>query len=221
MMEKHSRSRLLLAVAVLAVVAVASLVAVVWAFNELAGTRTSLSLTESELAGMQAQLTGAHGDLAVIQAQLDASDQLVEYLEASLFDLQVNYDRLTVGYGYLLRDPSYRAMQEFLAADMTSGEDYVIGEYTCVDFAAQVKANAARQGIRCAYVVIEYRGGSGHAAVAFQTTDRGLVFVEPQFDWEVVPEIGRRYYECVIAPPGRYMAEPDYDDTIARIIIIW
>lgn len=220
-MERHSQSRLWLAVAVLAVVAVASIVAAAWAFNQLNSTRASLWRAESELAGMQAQLTGAHGDMAAIQAQLDASNQLAEYLEASLFDLQTNYDRLTAGYGYVLRDPSYREMNDFLAEDMTSERDYVIGEYTCVDFTAAVKANAAKQGIRCAYVVIEYRGGSGHAVVAFHTTDRGLVFVEPQFDWEVDPEIGRRYHECVIPAPGHYMAEPDYDDTIARIITVW
>jgi hypothetical protein len=112
-------------------------------------------------------------------------------------------------------------MKAFLEQDETSEQEYLRNEYICVDFAANVKANAAEEGIRCAYVVIEYLGTNGHAIVAFDTTDRGLVYIEPQFDWDVELEIGRRYYECVIPPPGQYMVEPDYDDTIARIIVIW
>jgi hypothetical protein len=112
-------------------------------------------------------------------------------------------------------------MKAFLEQDETSEQEYLRNEYICVDFAANVKANAAEEGIRCAYVVIEYLGTTGHAIVAFGTTDRGLVYVEPQFDWDVVPEVGRRYYECVVPPPGQYMVEPDYDDTIARIVVIW
>lgn len=221
MMERHSHSRFWLAISILALVAVASLVATAWAFGELVTTRVSLSLTESELAVVQVQLTGVHASLASTQTQLDASNELVEYLGASLSNLQVNYDRLTEGYGYVLRDPSYREMMTFLTEDDTSRQEYLEGEYTCLDFAADVKANAAKEGIRCAYVAIEFVGQGGHAIVAFDTTDGGLVFIEPQFDWEVEPEIGRRYYQCVIAPPGHYMATPDYDDTIERVVVIW
>ena len=110
---------------------------------------------------------------------------------------------------------------EFLDWDGTSGQEYMESAYTCVDFAADMKANAAREGIRCAYVIIEFRGGGGHAIVAFDTTDRGLVFVEPQFDWEVDLVVGRRYHQCVKPPPGQLMAEPDYDDTITRFVVVW
>jgi hypothetical protein len=141
-------------------------------------------------------------------------------LEATLSNLQVNYARLTTGYGYVLRDPSYQEMREFLARDKTDQREWVRTAYTSINFAADVKANAAREGIRCAFVAIEHPE-VGHGMVAFYTTDRGLVFIEPQFDWEVEPRIGQRFYQSVRPPPGHFVVRPGFDDTITRIIIIW
>ena len=214
MMERNSYKKFWLAIVILAIVAITSLVATAWVLNELNRAQNSLMLVDDELEAMQAEL-------ATVEIELNASKELVESLEDTLSNLQANYARLTTGYGYVLRDPSYQEMKDFLKQDETSKQEYVEGEYICVDFTAAVKANAAKEGIRCAYVAIEYRGGSGHAIVAFDTTDEGLVFIEPQFDWEVEPEIGQRYYQCVRPPPGHYMAVPDYDDTITRIIVIW
>ncbi len=214
MMERNPNRKFRSAVIILAIVAVASLITTVWALNELNSIRNSRLQLDAELQAVQAELTA-------VEIELNASKELVESLEDTISNLQVNYSRLTTGYGYMLRDPSYQEMKAFLEQDETSEQEYLRNEYICVDFAANVKANAAKEGIRCAYVVIEYLGTTGHAIVAFDTTDRGLVYIEPQFDWDVEPEIGRRYYECVVPPPGQYMVEPDYDDTIARIVVIW
>jgi hypothetical protein len=207
MMERQSYKKFWLAILILAIVAVASLVATVWVLGELNWTRNSLLSLDD--------------DLEAAQAELNASNELIESLEDELSNLQVNYARLTTGYDYVLRDPSYQEMTDFLKQDETSEQEYLEDEYICVDFAADVKANAAEEGIRCAYVVIEYIGLTGHAIVAFDTTDEGLVYIEPQFDWEVDPKVGQRYYQCVIPPPGHHMVEPDHDDTIARVIEIW
>lgn len=214
MMERNSHKKFRLAIVVLAIVAIASLVATAWVLNELNRVQNSRLLVDDELQAM-------HAELATVEIALNASEELVESLEDTLSNLQVNYARLTTGYGYVLRDPSYQEMKDFLKQDETSEQEYVEVEYICVDFTAAVKANAAKEGIRCALVSIEYYGGSGHAIVAFDTTDEDLVFIEPQFDWEVEPEIGQHYYQCVKPPPGHYMTEPDYDDTITRIITIW
>lgn len=49
----------------------------------------------------------------------------------------------------------------------------------CADFAEDVHNNAEAKGIRAAWVGIEFReGGDGHALNAFETTDRGLVYVD-------------------------------------------
>jgi len=226
MMERHSRRRFWLAIVILATVAITFLVATTWVLNELNRTQYSLLVVEDELEATQTQLTDLETELATRQTELAVADielntskEFVESLEATLSNLQVNYARVTTGYGYVLRDPSYQEMKDFLKQDDTSEREYVESEYMCVDFAADVKANTVEEGIRCAYVIIEYREGGGHTVVAFDTTDRGLVYIEPQFDWEIEPQIGKRYHECV--RPPHYLAEPGYDDTIERIIVIW
>lgn len=207
MLERHSHKKFWLAIVILAIVGLVFFINTDW--------------VSDDLDKVQAQLTSIEAELATTQAELAARESELGTLEAELFNLLANYERLTTGYGYVLRDPSYREMRDFLAWDRTSEREYVESEYFCVDFAADVKANAAKEGIRCAYVVIEYHEGGGHAIIAFDTTDEGLVFIEPQFDWEVEPEIGERYYQCVSPPTGHYMVKPGYDDTITRITVIW
>ena len=207
MLERHSHKKFWLAIVILAIVGLVFFINTGWVADDL--------------DKVQAQLTSIEAELATTQAELAARETELGALEAELFNLLANYERLTTGYGYVLRDPSYREMGDFLAWDTTSEREYVESEYVCVDFAADVKANAVKEGIRCAYVLIEYRGESGHTIVAFDTTDEGLVFIEPQFDWEVEPEIGKRYYQCVNPPPGHYMTKPGYDDTITQITVIW
>jgi cell division protein FtsB len=214
MIEGDSHRKFRFAIVILAIVAIASLVTTAWTVNELNAAQKSRLLVDDELVAMQAELED-------LEIELNASKALVESLEDELSNLQVNYARLTTGYGYVLRDPSYQEMKDFLKQDKTDKQEYSESDYVCVDFAADVKANAAKEGLRCAYVAIEYLGRTGHTIVAFDTSDRGLVYIEPQFDWEVEPEIGRRYYQCVKPPAGHYMTAPSYDDTIARIIVIW
>jgi hypothetical protein len=119
-----------------------------------------------------------------------------------------------VGPGsYLLRDPSYDEMKNFLASDDTDSHAYDEVYYNCYDFASDVCNHAVQLGYRCGLVYIElsnstadYLAGrvtSAHAMVCFNTTDEGLIFIEPQQDVEVsltrgepvtVTELGYSYY---------------------------
>lgn len=49
--------------------------------------------------------------------------------------------------------------------------------HVCADFTERLHNNAELAGIRCAYVSITL-GNTGHACDAFQTTDRGLVYID-------------------------------------------
>ena len=116
---------------------------------------------------------------------------------------------------YTLRNPTYQEMKAFLAQDTTNLGKYATDEYVCVDFSAAVNNNAEKNGIRCAIVDIFYPEGYGHTIVAFETTDKGLIFIEPQFDHEVKLIVGKSYSQTngfTLAPR---------DDTINRFLIIW
>jgi len=117
--------------------------------------------------------------------------------------------------GYNLRNPTYQEMKAFLAQDTTDSKTYIKDEYNCSDFSAQVNNNAEAQGIRCAIVDIFYPEGYGHSIVAFETVDKGLIFIEPQFDHEVSLIISKSYSQT-----NNYTPAPQ-DDTINRFLVIW
>jgi hypothetical protein len=129
----------------------------------------------------------------------------------------------SLGHGYDLRDPTYKEVLSFLRQDKTDRNEYIedtYGVYVCSHFARDVGNNAEAAGLRAAYVSLRYPD-SGHAIVAFNTVDEGLVYFEPRTDERVRPVVDKRYYECVEPKPGYYYAEPDFDDTIKDILVIW
>ncbi len=189
--------------------------------GHLVEAETDLRSTQTNLVAAETELTDTQGDLAQVTTALRVASERIASLESALANLHVNYERLTDGYGYVLQDPTYEMVMAFLAEDDTSANPYDVHAYNCTDFSADVKANAAKQGIRCAYVNIYFPDGRGHAIVAFDTTDKGLIFIEPQTDEEANLRVGRRYYDSLIPRPGYHYPEPDYDDTILRYTVIW
>ena len=76
-------------------------------------------------------------------------------------------------------DPTYSELISFLAADCTDEHKYIIGSYTCGDYAEDIHNNAEAAGIKSAWVELDFTdGGYGHALNAFNTTDKGLVFID-------------------------------------------
>ena len=126
----------------------------------------------------------------------------------------------SLGHGYTIQDPTYKQVTKFLKEDRTDKKNYKEGIYVCSHFARDVCNNAENEELRCAYVGLIYPEG-GHAIIAFNTIDEGLVYFDPQSDEEATPIIGKRYYKCVEPKPGYYYEEPDYDDTIMDILVIW
>ena len=58
------------------------------------------------------------------------------------------------------------------------------------------------------YIEILFKNSVSHASVAFNTTDKGLVFFEPQTDELVILEINKEYwYECINS--SKYDQDPD------------
>jgi len=126
----------------------------------------------------------------------------------------------SLGHGYTIQDPTYKQVTKFLKEDRIDKKNYKEDTYICSHFARDVCNNAEAEGLRCAYVGLIYPEG-GHAIIAFNTIDEGLVYFEPQSDEIVTPVIGKRYYKCIQTKPGYRYEKPDYDDTIMDILVIW
>ena len=115
-----------------------------------------------------------------------------------------------------LRNPTYNELTEFLAADKTDSNTFISGEYVCFDFAAELNNSAEANGIRAAYVRIRSKEWA-HAVVAFETVDKGLIFIEPQSDMKIELVTGRPYpwWLAGASSPLRYT------DAIEEIQVIW
>jgi len=67
----------------------------------------------------------------------------------------------------------------FLNRDNTEDVLYVKPTYTCVDFSATLYNNAEANGIKCGLVSVWFEEPvPGHAFNAFQTTDKGIVYID-------------------------------------------
>lgn len=101
------------------------------------------------------------------------------------------------------KDPTYNELVDFILRDNTDKRTYSPGSFVCADFAETVHNNAEAQGIKAGWVTIDFVEDSrGHVCNVFNTTDRGLVFIDCTSsyppsggDWDstVNLEIGSEY----------------------------
>ena len=93
-----------------------------------------------------------------------------------------------------LKNPTFQELRDFILEDPISRNKFVLNQYECRHFATEVNNNAEAEGLRCALVLLCFERGQ-HSVVAFDTTDRGLVYIEPQTDVAIHPEVGGKYQE--------------------------
>jgi hypothetical protein len=75
-------------------------------------------------------------------------------------------------------DTTWSQLVSFLFADDTDKQPYIPDLFVCSDFAALLHNKAEAMGIKAAYVSVDFIDGPSHAINAFNTTDRGLVFID-------------------------------------------
>lgn len=76
------------------------------------------------------------------------------------------------------KDVTFNEVMSFINQDKTDKIEYNMNSFTCGDYAEQVQNNAENAGIKCAWVGIDFTQGGGHACNAFNTTDKGLIFID-------------------------------------------
>lgn len=122
----------------------------------------------------------------------------------------------------LLKDPTYQEMKNFLEQNQTNKRAYRWEIYMCHQYSQDTVNHAKSYGIRAGYALLYFPDSRsrmwGHAIICFNTTDKGLIFVEPQLDKEVKVEVGKSYWDqnglSGVSGVG-------YDDRITRIEITW
>jgi len=92
----------------------------------------------------------------------------------------------------VVKNPTFRELRDFILRDPTSRNQFALNQYECRHFATEVDNNAEAEGLRCGFVLLCFDRGQ-HAVVVFDTADRGLIYIEPQTDAAIDPEIGGKY----------------------------
>lgn len=73
----------------------------------------------------------------------------------------------------------FETLKAFLLSDETDRGWYIPGIQMCEYFAETLHNNVEQHGIRCGIVIVQFEDGSApHALNAFETTDRGLVYID-------------------------------------------
>ena len=110
-------------------------------------------------------------------------------------------------------NPTYAELAAFVRADDTDTELYLeqqiggLQPFVCADYAEAVHNNAETKGIRAASVGIDLRDNEdGHALNAFETTDRGLVYVDctgNTLAFKFMPNATVSQSKSIDGPPSR------------------
>lgn len=86
--------------------------------------------------------------------------------------------------------PTYQQVLSFLARDHTDLKTHTWA-YDCTEFSNKLIANARDEGIfACTTELVYLDGIMGHILVAFNTIDRGIIYVEPQNDDILTKDFG-------------------------------
>ena len=117
-------------------------------------------------------------------------------------------------------DPTMEDAYDFILKDKTNENKFDDSSYNCAHYSRDVNNNAENYGLRCAYVKINLQYGLPHAIIAFNTTDTGLLFFEPQTDEKVELVIGADYWaDCVITNSPKVAR--DENNTVISHEIYW
>ena len=229
------KQKIIVSLITVALVAILTFSDIGWSFthrdldvakNELSGAKMTLATQEGELSAIKEELAGTKSELKSTQtylssaeAELQSANNFLLKVKTELEDTKTRLANLQ-GNAYNLHNLTFAEVIEFLEEDKTNLNEYVEEEYVCSHFVRDVNDNAERKGIRCAIALISFPEQS-HAIVAFNTTDEGMVYFDAITDDRIKPVIGKEYSRCIELKNGRNYEEPDFDDTIEDIIVIW
>lgn len=127
-------------------------------------------------------------DYEALRAELTASQNRLSTMETAVTSLRETINQTT------LSNPTWDELVGFLTLDDTDAFEYDKDKFDCTGFAITLRDRAWRAGLRCAYVEIAFSDKAiGHALNAFETSDRGIVYIDGQDDSIAYLKMGKLY----------------------------
>ena len=138
------------------------------------------SISREELHSLRANLDSAESRVAELSEVLASLEEEHKLLQTDYESLEAKYQRLVDRLGEsTLENPTWLELREFIEQDDTDRLHYSKGDFDCDGFAITLRDQASAYGFRCAYVSVSFgEGVVGHSFNAFETTDKGVVYVD-------------------------------------------
>ncbi|MCJ7571811.1 MAG: hypothetical protein MUO82_08045, partial [Candidatus Thermoplasmatota archaeon] len=172
----------------------------------------SISELRNEKQGLEDELSGFTSNLEGINSKILVTKNNITQIRSELNDTFSELELRKSDSIYEMNNPTYSEVWDFIRRDTTNYKDYNAVTFNCGHYSLAVNNNSESKGIRCALVIVNFSGGAVHALVAFNTTDKGILYIEPQSDEKVLLEVGKDYWaDCVVDVTSSYYypANPD------------
>jgi len=117
----------------------------------------------------------------LIKTQIEINNLQIEIQKLNLELTSINNELKH----YKLNRPTEYELKLFLSIDDTDKHEYKKGSYVCINFAKDLKVNAAKAGWNISFIVVNFispKGEEGHALNGAYLADGRWVWIEPQND---------------------------------------
>lgn len=143
-------------------------------------TQTNMINSVSSVYLTSAKNTIEDPSVQVIAEKVNENDiSIVHPHQSNCYESTASGSWVTLANVKYATDPTYEDLIEFIKSDRTDEIEYDYYNFVCADFAQAVHNNAEKAGIKTAWVSIEFEDRDyGHACNAFNTTDRGMIFID-------------------------------------------
>jgi len=150
--------------------------------NELFQASYNTTQSINELADatvvLNNEIENNRNKIGELENKVSQQENSISKLASSIEELKSSVEVLRRQKG--LVNPSYYELVKFVAEDLTDSLLYT-ETFTCVDFSNTFIKNFREKGYYSCVAYVEFEEGA-HDLVAVNTTDLGLVYVEPQSD---------------------------------------
>lgn len=180
--------------------------------SELTSTLTNLQEITQEL----------NNENIILRSEINKTNTDIEYkkhaIDSAISELQTRRS----GKRYEPHDITYAESRVFIRyQDQTEQTQYDDETFSCINYALTVNNNAEEKGMRCGVVIIYFLYSGPHAIVAFDTTDEGIVFFEPQTDEKVNLQEYKDYWSECVEPRWSYYYYAYSDMIVDYYEIFW
>jgi len=142
---------------------------------------------QRELNESQTKIMNISAKYSSCLTDLYSQEEINNNLSTELSDYKTKLNRCENSKGELLKSkklytPTLKILREFINDDNTDGRIYDADTFDCTSFSNMFIDHFRKKGFYSCLVEIDFDDNTAHNLVAVNTSDMGIIYVEPQTD---------------------------------------